>query len=82
MFGDKRKEEGKDRLDLILYENKKSIFWKFVNLFRRDKNEEKLDVNYSQTGSTRYSDIRQGVDDRSGKEVFSVDVSTNGMDEI
>ena len=80
MFGDKRKEEGKDRLDLILYENKKSIFWKFVNLFRRDKNEEKLDVNYSQTGSTRYSDIRQGVDERSGKEVFSVDVSTNGMD--
>lgn len=80
MLGFKRKEEGKDRLDLIPYENKKSIFWKFVNLFRRDKDEEKLDVNYSQTGSTRYSDIRQGVDERSGKEVFSVDVSTNGMD--
>lgn len=80
MFGDKRKEEGKDSLDLIPYENKKSIFWKFVNFFRRDKDEEKLDVNYSQTGSTRYSDIRQGVDQKSGKEVFSVDVSTNGMD--
>ena len=80
MFGDKRKEEGKDSLDLIPYENKKSIFWKFVNFFRRDKDEEKLDVNYSQTGSTRYSDIRQGVDQKSGKEVFSVDISTNGMD--
>ena len=80
MFGDKRKEEGKDSLDLIPYENKKSIFWKFVNFFRRDKDEEKLDVNYSQTGSTRYSDIRQGVDRKSGKEVFSVDISTNGMD--
>lgn len=80
MFGDKRKEEGKHSLDLIPYENKKSIFWKFVNFFRRDKDEEKLDVNYSQTGSTRYSDIRQGVDQKSGKEVFSVDISTNGMD--
>lgn len=80
MFGDKRKEERKDSLDLIPYENKKSIFWKFVNFFRRDKDEEKLDVNYSQTGSTRYSDIRQGVDQKSEKEVFSVDVSTNGMD--
>lgn len=79
MFGFKRKEE--EQANLALIPHKESIFIKFVNLFKRDKDdEEKLDVNYSQTGSTRYSDIRQGKDERSGKEVFSVDVSTNGMD--
>ena len=79
MFGFKRKEE--EQANLALIPHKESFFIKFVNLFKRDKdNEEDLDVNYSQTGSTRYSDIRQGEDQKSGKEVFSVDVSTNGMD--
>lgn len=81
MFGFKRKEEEQANLALIP-QKENNIFTKLLaRLFKKNKDEEEsLDVNYSQTGSTKYSDIRQGEDNKTGKEVFSVDVSTNGMD--
>lgn len=79
MFEFKRKKDKQENLALIPH--KESLLNKFLNLFKRENYDEKnLNVIFSHTGSTRYSDIRQGQDEKSGQEVFSVDVSTNGMD--